>query len=108
MGCLLNGYTYKVNLTKEQKKELGFRYDYELGEYVLKFAVHKYCQIPLIFCKLGIIDEAENMVWYCIYDANDNLYAPYYNREYGKNSIVPKIEKEIKDKLNKIGAKKCK
>lgn len=100
----LNDYKYKVNLTNEKKKELGFKYDYELGDYVLKFTVYKYGKIPLIFCKLGI-DEETNMIWHCIYDASNNLYTPYYNREYGRNNIVPKIEKEVKKKLNELGAK---
>lgn len=106
MGCL-NDYCYKVYLTKEKKKELGFKYDYELGDYVLKFTVYKYGKIPLIFCKLGI-DEETNIIWHCIYDANNSLYTPFYNREYGRNTIVPKIDKEIKKKLNELGAKKCK
>lgn len=101
---LLNKQKYKVNLTKESMKELGFRYDYELGDYVLKFTVYKYGKIPLIFCKLGI-DEETNIIWHCVCDANNNLYTPYYNHEYGKNSIVPNIERKIKKKLKELGAK---
>jgi len=96
---------YKLNISKTKMKEFGFRYDSKLENYIYKFPVYKNNKVPLIFCKLGINEET-HAVWFNVYDSNDMLYAPYYNRTYGKNSIVPIIDKVIENELNKLGAKK--
>ena len=96
---------YKLDISKAQMKKLGFRYDRSIDAYTYTFTVHIYKGISLIYCKLGIDDETKD-VWFNVYDANDILYAAYYNDEYGKNSIVDNIEKVISKELNKLGVKR--
>ena len=96
---------YKLNIDRNQMKKIGFSYDHELEDYIYKFPVYKYNKVPLLFCKLGI-DEETNRVWFNICDANNTLYAPYYNGEYGCNSIISDIEKVISSELNKLGVTK--
>ncbi len=92
---------YKLEISKKKMKELGFKYDLQLDKYIYKFPVYKNNKVPLIFCKLGI-DEETNCIWFNVYDLHDMLYAPYYNRTYGKNSVVPIIDKEIKKEINRL------
>ena len=96
---------YKLDINKAQMKRIGFRYDHELDDYIYKFPVYKYNNIPLIFCKLGV-DEETQRVWFNVYDQNNTLYHPYYYREYGHNRIVLQIEQAISKELTKIGVTK--
>lgn len=96
---------YKLNITRGQMKNLGFRYDHDLDDYIYKFPVYKCDKVPLIFCKLGI-DEETNRVWFNIYDANNTLYAPYYDNEYGKNALINIIDNKINQELKRLGVTK--
>lgn len=96
---------YKLELTKNQMKSLGFRYDHDLDCYIYKFPVYKCDKIPLIFCKLGI-DEETHRVWFNVYDANNIIYAPYYDNEYGNNIVIAIIERKIAQELKKLGVTK--
>lgn len=96
---------YKLDITRNQMKSIGFRYDRELDDYIYKFPVYKHHKIPLLFCKLGI-DEETKRVLFNICDTNNTLYAPYYNGEYGRNDIIPNIEKIILSELDKLGVVK--
>lgn len=96
---------YKLDITINQMKKLGFRYDSKLDDYIYKFPVYKHNKVPTLFCKLGI-DEETNRIWFNVYDANDTIYSPYYDRKYGKNSIIPIVEKNISNELKKLGVTK--
>ncbi|MBD5496443.1 MAG: hypothetical protein HDR11_01575 [Lachnospiraceae bacterium] len=96
---------YELALSKSQMKKIGFRYDYDLENYIYKFPVYKNKGIPLIFCKL-VIDEDTDIVWFNVYNADNTLYTPYYDKTYGNNSVVAEIESAILYKLNKLGAVK--
>lgn len=93
---------YKLEISRTQMRKSGFKYDNELDDYVYKFVVYRYNNIPLLFCKLGI-DEETKRVWYDIYNTNNTLYSPYYNRKYGHNLIIQNIEKAVWDEWNKLG-----
>lgn len=105
MRRTINKTSKFLNLSPQQMKELGFKYDFQLQDYIYEFPVYKYKNIPSIICKLGI-DEDTHKIWLNVYDANGGLYTSYYDREYGKSNIVSiidkNIEKEIK-KLQKVG-----
>lgn len=95
--------TYILSVNSTQMKELGFKYDYELKDYIYKFPVYKSKKNePLIFCKLGI-DEETKRVYFNICNVDDTLYTPYYNREYGKSKVVEVIDKNIKKEFKKLG-----
>ena len=96
---------YKLDVTKNEMKALGFRYDRELDDYIYKFPVYQYNKNPLLFCKIGI-DEETKKIWFNVYDARNALYALYYNDEYGNNDIIPNIEKVILSELDKLGVTK--
>lgn len=84
---------YKLNISKNDMKKIGFRYDYELDDYVYRFPVYKYGKATVLFCKLSV-DEDTGNVWFNVYDSN-GLYMAFYNREYGSNSMIPEIESAI-------------
>lgn len=95
---------YKLDITKGKMKQLGFKYDHELDDYVYRFPVYEYNRVPVLFCKLGI-DEETGYVWFNVYD-NNGLYMPYYNREYGNNSLIPDIEEAIQNEFKRFGVRK--
>lgn len=92
---------YKLNLSTEKRKELGFHYDFSLEDYVYEFPVYKSNGITSLKCKLCIDDETGKIL-VNIYDMKDKLYASYYNRRYGKSKIVLIIDKNIKKKLKEL------
>lgn len=94
------------DITKQGMKELGFRYDYEVEDYAYKFPVYKHGKTPVVFCKVGITENTNN-VWYGVYDIS-GLYMPFYNREYGKNSIIPNIDSAILSKFQQLGIREVK
>lgn len=97
---------YKLNLSHQEMKDVGFHYDFELEDYTYEFPVYKINNKASIVCKLGI-DKETNKVWLNVYDINGNLYSSYYNRTYGISKIISIIDKNIQKELNRLGAKKC-
>lgn len=98
---------YTLDLSHKEQKELGFRYDSKLDEYMYEFPVYLYKGRPNIVCKLGI-NEDNNEVWYQVCDTEGRTYSAYYNRKYGKSKVIPTIDRNIKKQLNKLGAKEVK
>lgn len=97
-------YNFCLNLTRTKLKELGFRYDGKLDCYVRKFPIYNYKKQPVIFCVIGVNEDDNNSIWYNVCEANDTLYAGYYNNEYGHNTLIEKIDKAILHKLKSLGA----
>ena len=96
---------YILNISKVQMKKIGFKYDHSIDDYTYTFPVYKYKEIPLIFCKLGV-DEETQKLWFNVYDTNNVLYSPYYDRRYGHNIIISQIEQAVSKELTKLGAAK--
>ena len=94
--------TYRLHITKQEKKDLGFKYDFLLQDYVYAFPVYKYNKRPVLICKLGVDDET-SIVWFNVYDEKDELYHPYYNREYGKSDVMLIIDKNISREFRELG-----
>ncbi len=107
MGHSLIDAEYKLTLTKDQMRKIGFRYDFDVDDYVYKFPVQINKGVPLLFCKLGIFENSDD-IWFNVYNADESLYHSYYDRNYGRNDIVKEIDKRILKELKKIGAKKTK
>lgn len=103
----LTDIQYKLNMNRSQMKKSGFRYDAELDDYVYRFPVYRYKNIPVNFCKIGI-DEDTGKVWFNIYDANNMLYQPYYDRSYGTNEVVPEIDTVILAEFSRLGVREVK
>lgn len=64
----------------------------------------KYGKVPVAFARLVIDDEFKRMK-VIVYDSNlfTNLYAPFYDREFGgENEVVKIIEKNIVKELKNL------
>lgn len=51
------GKRYKLDISKNEMKRLGFRFDYELDDYVYKFPVYRYGRIPVLFANLDFMKK---------------------------------------------------
>lgn len=98
---------YTLDLSYKQQKEIGFRYDSKLDEYVYEFPVYLYKGRANIMCKLGIKEDT-NEVWYQVCDTEGRTYSAYYVRDYSKNKVVSIIDGNIKKELRRLGAKEVK
>lgn len=98
-----NNKTYILSVNSTQMKELGFKYDYIIKDYIYQFPVYKsQKKEPLIVCKLGV-DEETKRVFFNVCNVDGTLYTPYYNREYGKSKVVEIIDKNLRKELKKLG-----
>lgn len=54
--------------------------------------------------QLIIMIDSEKLKWeYQVLDiCNKSLYAAYYNREYGRNKLVEKIDKQVQNIMNEM------
>ena len=95
--------SYTLDLSYKEQKELGFKYDSKLDEYVYEFPVYLHKGKPNIICKLGINED--NKVWYQVCNTEGCTYSSYYMRDYGKNEIVAIIDKNIEKQLRRLGTK---
>lgn len=95
--------TYILSVNSAQMKELGFKYDFELQDYIYKFPVYlsKKKEV-LVFCKLGV-DEETKQIYFNVTNKDGTLYAPFYDRQYGKSMVVEVIDKNIKKEFKKLG-----
>lgn len=98
---------YTLDLSHKEQKEIGFRYDAKLDEYIYEFPVYLYKGKPSIVCKLGINDDTKE-IFYNICDTMGRVYHSYYVRDYGKSKVVSIIDRNLKRQLNKLGAKEIK
>lgn len=98
-----NNKTYILSVNSVQMKELGFKYDYEIQDYIYKFPVYlSKKKEPLVFCKLGV-DEETKRIYFNICNIDGTLYTPFYDRRYGKSNVVEVVDKNIKKEFKKLG-----
>ena len=99
---------YKLKLTPEKFRSLGFRYDV-IGEcYTYEFPVYKYKNSPTLFCRLWVDKDTEELN-YVVQDVNRKIYAAFYNRECGgTNWVVLTVEENIAKEFKRLGVKKIK
>lgn len=114
MNDILKDRYIKTNISKQWLVQNGFRYNKSLSEdvieiYTYRFAVHKYKNIPVLFCEFSI-DLNTGITGIDVYDENNNMYYPFYHVEYGNyDTLIELINKKIAKKLNSLGIKKvCK
>lgn len=100
-----NNRTYILSVNSTQMKELGFKYDFEIQDYIYKFPVFlSKKKEPLIFCRLGV-DEETKQIYFNVCNVDGTLYAAFYNRYYGKSKVLEVIDKNIKKEFKKLGVK---
>lgn len=98
----LNNYQLVADLSNSKLRKNGFSFGcYRRNVYkdTIEFRLY--------------IDLEEQDVFYQVFDSDHNqLYVPYYNREYGNNKIVKEIDRKInriiKTMVNKKVLKKIK
>ena len=98
---------YILNLSNKEMKDIGFKYDFYLQEYVYEFPVFKHNGKTVLVSKLWVNDENFE-VTVNVYNENGRPYPSYYNRQYGKSKVVEIIDKNIEKELKKLGAQKRK
>lgn len=101
-----NNKSYILSVNSTQMKELGFKYDFVLEDYIYKFPVYlSKKKEPLVFCKFGVDDEDEEMkrVYFHVCNTDGTLYTPYYDRQYGRSKVVEIIDRNIKKEFKKLG-----
>ena len=81
----LNNYQLVADLSNNKLRKNGFSFGcYRRSVYKNTIEFRLY------------IDLEEQDVFYQVFDSDHNqLYVPYYNREYGNNKIVKEIERKI-------------
>lgn len=94
---------YKLDLTPQEMKTLGFRYDHSIDGFTYEFQVYRSHGKATLYCKIGI-DEETKYVWFNVYDNEKKLYSPYYNRTYGKSNVVKIVDSNISKELVRLGA----
>lgn len=86
-----------------------YRVNKEINETILKsngfnrYSTYK-CYIYKDLIKFVIHINIEEKDWdYQVIDVcNESLYTPYYDREFGKNSIICELDKKIENIINEM------
>jgi len=103
---------YKLKTTKEDLIKKGFHYNKSMSDdmevYSLRFPVHKYKKHITLEAELAIVLQTGEVIINVFNYGTNERYFHYYNQEYGKCELLDSINKEISNKLNKIGAKEVK
>ena len=94
---------YKLDLTPQEMKTLGFKYDHNANDFTYEFPVYRSKGKTTLYCKIGI-NEDTHYVWANVYDNDKELYSPYYNRTYGKSNVIKIIDSNISKELVRLGA----
>lgn len=108
MGCI----AYKMNnYSKEFLQQNKFRYNSYLSDYgdeiyTYKFPVISYNKTATIECEIAV-STTTGIVNVNVYNAGTReLYASYYNREFGRYEIIKSIDMKINQKLRELGIEK--
>ncbi len=108
MGCI----TYKMNnYSKEFLQKNRFRYNSYLSDYgdevyTYRFPVISYSKTATIECEIAV-STTTGVVNANVYNTGTReLYASYYNREFGKYEIIKYIDTKIDRKLKELGIEK--
>lgn len=104
--------TYKMNdYSKEFLQTHKFRYSSYLSEYgdeiyTYKFPLITYNKTTTIECEIAV-SLTTGLVNVNVYNAGTKeLYASYYDREYGNCELLKSIDIKIEKKLNELGIEK--
>ena len=103
-------YTMK-NHSKKFLSDNGFRFNRSLSDsteeiYTYKFPVVSYNKTVTIECEISVSVTTGILNINVINSNTRELYASYYNREYGDYEIIKVIDMKIKKKMNELGIEK--
>lgn len=111
MNDILKNKYIKHDVSKYWLMKNDFKYNKTLSDddieiYTYRFPVHKYKNIPVLFCELSI-DIKTGIVGINVYDENSYLYCPFYHVQYGNyNPLISSLNNKIIKRLNVFGIKK--
>ena len=104
--------TYKIrDYSKEFLQKHKFRYSSFLSEYgdevyTYKFPLITYCKTTTIECEIAV-SVTTGVVNLNVYNAGTKeLYASYYDREFGNCELLKSIGMKIDKKLKELGIEK--
>lgn len=108
----MESVTYKINdYSKQFLQKYRFRYnsylsDYNDEVYTYKFSLLSYNKVTTIECEISV-STITGIVNVNVYNAGTKeLYASYYNREFGKCEIIKSIDMKIDKKFEELGIEK--
>lgn len=104
---------YKLKTTKNDLYNKGFHYNKNMSDetsdfYSMRFSVSKYNKITTLECELAVDLQSGDVIINVFNYGTNDIYIPYYNREFGKYKIIDTINKTIEAQLKKLGAKETK
>lgn len=106
------GVVYKINdYSKEFLQTHKFRYSSYLSEYgdevyTYRFPLITYNKITTIECEIAV-SLTTGITNVNVYNANTKeLYASYYNREFGNCELLKSIDTKIYNKLKELEIEK--
>ena len=79
-----------------------FKYKNNEEYFITAFPVYYYDDTPMLYCVITVGDEFKTINYKIVNGANE-LYSQYYNRTFGKNTVIPVIEKNIIKRIVKFG-----
>ncbi|MDE6641398.1 MAG: hypothetical protein K2K63_12825 [Acetatifactor sp.] len=108
----MESVTYKIkDYSKQFLQKHRFRYSSYFSEYgdevyTYKFPLSSYNNVTTIECEISV-STITGVINVNIYNAGTKeLYASYYNREFGKCEIINSIDMKIDKKLEELGIEK--
>ena len=88
---------------KNNIKKLGFLYDTKTEYWKYSFPVCKWNKNPVLICKIYISSDL-NFAFCNVVDTSDNIYPPFYHKDYGVyGDFIRKAERRILYKLKSLG-----
>lgn len=104
--------TYRIkDYSKEFLQKYKFKYSSYLSEYndevyTYKFPLNTYNKITTIECEIAV-SVTTGVVNLNVYNAGTKeLYASYYDREFGNCELLKSIDMKIDKKLKELGIEK--
>lgn len=111
-SSVMDRVIYEIqNYSKEYLIGHGFKYSRYLSDlgddiYTYKFPLITYNKMATIECEIAV-SATTGMININVYNAGTKeLYASYYNREYGNCEIIKLMDIKINKKLKGLGIKK--
>ena len=104
---------YIISTTKDKLRNIGFHYNKEMSEegsdiYSMRFPVARYKKLTTLEGEISIELQTGRVITNVYNCGINDIYSPYYYREYGKNILIKSIEHKISFQLKKIGVVKVK
>ena len=104
---------YILIATKDELYSKGFHYNKLMSDdvtdcYSIRFPVYKYKKTIVLECELVVELQTCRVITNVFNYGTNDVYLPYYNREYGNYPILDSINEAIRAQYKKLGVKEKK